>query len=72
MGGHRGAETLFEGCQAFFTEVARQFLTAFCSKFLVNLLKDFAEVGVRLNLEGFMTSNLDNGVRTKSKSPGAA
>ena len=39
-----------------FREVARQFITAFCFKFVVNLLKNLAGVGVRLKKEVFMTS----------------
>ena len=35
-----------------------QFLTAFCLKCLVNILKDLAGVGVRLKLKIFMTSRL--------------
>ena len=51
-----------------FREVARQFLTAFCFKFLANLLKGLAGVGVRLKLEVFMTSRLlIKGSRPKAK-----
>ena len=35
-----------------------QFLTAFCLKCLVNVLKDLAGVGVQLKLKVFMTSRL--------------